>query len=348
MTAPAFEIEDAAVLVPGRPILDELRLTVPDRAVTVVLGPGGTGKSSLLLALSGRALPEGMTTEGRWRYRGRPLPPLDPAQISLWRQRRRGAPGLSWRDAAWDQADTVLLDEPESRLDSDADRAALIERLEAQRARGAAVVVTHDLTLARRIADRVVLLCAGRVEAAGPGRAFFESPPTELARRFITQGNCWPRFALPSHFHWVRDGLAGMGRPGLLGDVDTDLAAIASAGIEQLVSLTEQPVAPALLRPYGIASRHFPVADMGVPQVSSTVGLCREISRIRDGGGGVAVHCHAGVGRTGTILAAYLVTIGVSADDAVAEVRRAIRGAIQSRAQLQFVYRFAETYGGHS
>lgn len=346
MSEPVFEVDGAAIFAGTRVILDELKLAIAERSITCVLGPGGTGKSVLLHALAGRGLPDGLSAVGRWRFRGRPLPPTDPGQIVMWRQRRRGVPGPALRESLWREASAVLLDEPGPGVSVEADRAELAAALRELRTRSAVVMVTHDLALAREVADRVVLLCAGRIDTISSGDDFFAAPPTELAARFVAQGNCWPSHPLPSHFHWVRPGLAGMGRPGLLGDVDADLAALAASGVVQLISLTEQPLPAAELRAHGIAARHFPIADMGVPALSATMGLCRDIGRIRADGRGVAVHCHAGVGRTGTILAAFLVSIGATPDDAVEEVRHAIRGAIQSRAQLQFVYRFAEMMGG--
>ncbi|MFO0571418.1 MAG: protein-tyrosine phosphatase family protein [Polyangiaceae bacterium] len=213
--------------------------------------------------------------------------------------------------------------------------------------RGAALVVTHDLGLARRVADRVALLVAGALIAEASCDEFFERPPHPLARRFLEQGNCWPGSGgvpeLPPHFRWiVSDRLAGMGKPGLLAPVENDLDAIAIAGVRLLVSLTERPLPAELLRARGIRGRHFPIADMGVPAMLQTARLCNEISRAMDAGEGVAVHCHAGLGRTGTILAAVLVWRGAQPSQAISELRATGRAYVQNEAQERFVQRFAE------
>ena len=85
--------------------------------------------------------------------------------------------------------EVLLLDEPTSALDAGA--AAAVERVvQALVADGlTAVLVTHDLAQAGRLADDVLVLERGRLVEAGPGRA---RPPTwrahdprrpELARR---------------------------------------------------------------------------------------------------------------------------------------------------------------------
>jgi iron complex transport system ATP-binding protein len=80
-------------------------------------------------------------------------------------------------------ADLLLLDEPTASLDP-AHAAAVFRILAEERtARGAtAVIVTHDLNLAARLADRVILLDAGRVAADGPPGEILASP--EASRVF--------------------------------------------------------------------------------------------------------------------------------------------------------------------
>lgn len=70
------------------------------------------------------------------------------------------------------RAPLLVADEPAAGLDPDAQLLTL-ELLRAEAARGAAVVVTlHDLTLAARFCDRLVVLAKGRVAAEGaPGEA---------------------------------------------------------------------------------------------------------------------------------------------------------------------------------
>ena len=82
--------------------------------------------------------------------------------------------------------DCLLLDEPTSSLDPHA--AAAIERhLLALSAAGRGIVFsTHDLGLARRLAQHVVFMHRGRVVESGDAVAFFAGPRSIEARRFLS------------------------------------------------------------------------------------------------------------------------------------------------------------------
>jgi iron complex transport system ATP-binding protein len=78
--------------------------------------------------------------------------------------------------------DVLLLDEPTAHLDL-RHRAVVLERVrEFARAGGAALVVSHDLTLAARSCGRLALLCDGALAACGPPKDVLQSPV--LARVF--------------------------------------------------------------------------------------------------------------------------------------------------------------------
>ena len=115
---------------------------------------------------------------------------------------------------------------------------------------------------------------------------------------------------MPFGFSWVEPPhLAALGRP----DRD-DLAWLREQGIQVLVSLTEEPMPRHWVNDAGLMAVHIPVPDMAAPTGRQLELAVSTIGRAKRSGLGVAVHCAAGQGRTGTVLAAYLVTTGLRAN----------------------------------
>lgn len=339
----AFNINQGELWLNGERLLRDATFHLPVRGVCVLLGPSGTGKSKLLSALAGGA---SLERRGLWR-----LPKACGLLPQLRASAKRTTGSLPTTDAELDAAMTLdvpllLLDEPERRL-CEAARGELPARIRARAEQRCVVVTTHDLSFARSIADHVLFLCAGMLQYSGPARRFFEDPPSDLAKRFVTQGNCWPTEPdLPAHFRWILpDRIAGMGRPGMLRDAQLDLHALSQVGMTLLVSLTEAPYPIAELRNFGLAPRHFPIHDMGVPSLGPTASLCGYLERIIEQDGKVAVHCQAGLGRTGLILASFLVWLGDAPERAIETVRSVRLQYIQNKAQLEFVHRFGDHVG---
>ena len=79
----------------------------------------------------------------------------------------------------------LLLDEPTASLDPASTHA--IEELirEAHESGVAVVLVTHDLGQARRLADDVIFLHAGRVVETGAAAEVFDAPRSEAARAWL-------------------------------------------------------------------------------------------------------------------------------------------------------------------
>jgi ABC-type polar amino acid transport system ATPase subunit len=84
--------------------------------------------------------------------------------------------------------DVLFLDEPTSALDPELvrDALALIEEIAAQ---GLTIVcATHEMELARRLADRVVFLCEGRIVETGPPAEIFAHQRSVRLAAFLSGG----------------------------------------------------------------------------------------------------------------------------------------------------------------
>ena len=62
----------------------------------------------------------------------------------------------------------------------------------------AIVMTTHNLGLARRMADEVVFLHAGRITEQTPAHRFFQSPASPEAAQFLTGELPWNAASAPS------------------------------------------------------------------------------------------------------------------------------------------------------
>lgn len=93
----------------------------------------------------------------------------------------------------------------------------------------------------------------------------------------------------------------------------------------------------ALYRDSGLEVLHVPLADLGAPAPADrdrfAAALATALARLR-AGRHLAVHCHAGKGRTG-LFAACLArqALGLDGDAAIAWVRRLVPGAVETPAQ---------------
>lgn len=134
-------------------------------------------------------------------------------------------------------------------------------------------------------------------------------------------------------FSWVSPKLAGLRRPGSAGELDEDLTFIAARGVDVLVSLTPTPIPVEDVHAHGMTAQHIPVPDFTAPtqdQFDAFLALLRD-AQANDTR--IAVHCQAGIGRTGTMLAAAFVADGKSAEEALAEIRRLRPGSVETREQ---------------
>ena len=142
-------------------------------------------------------------------------------------------------------------------------------------------------------------------------------------------------------FSWIVPGkLAAMPVPGQDRPLDQDAAFLEEEGIRVLVSLTEEPPDREVLASRFIDQGHIPVQDFTAPTLEQMIAFVAVVEDSVAAGKPVGVHCTAGLGRSGTMAAVFLVAEGASADEAITSLRRLRPGSIETEAQEEAVRRF--------
>jgi polar amino acid transport system ATP-binding protein len=81
----------------------------------------------------------------------------------------------------------LLFDEPTSALDPEMTAEVLSLIADLRESNTPMLLVTHEMGFARKIADRVAFLTAGRVLEEGPAAEFFADPSSDEAQRFLAK-----------------------------------------------------------------------------------------------------------------------------------------------------------------
>ncbi len=126
--------------------------------------------------------------------------------------------------------------------------------------------------------------------------------------------------------YYTVDGgrLAGLPGPAYM---EWDYARLRRMGYSVVVSLECSRLNTFALEEAGFEHRKICVEDFTAPTFDQMDEFVEYVGRRLDEGKRVLVHCYAGRGRTGTMLAAYLVHGGMSADAAIREIREKAHAA---------------------
>jgi atypical dual specificity phosphatase len=139
------------------------------------------------------------------------------------------------------------------------------------------------------------------------------------------------------NFSWVIDGkLAGHEAP----LSKQDLVWLKQQGVFALVRLIEKnkaEVSASQIGKLGMWDLHEPVPDFDVPKPDQIDRIIQFIDTAISAKRPVGVSCKFGIGRTGTILACYLVHKGDDADSAISAIRQKRPSSIETQEQVDAV-----------
>ena len=143
----------------------------------------------------------------------------------------------------------------------------------------------------------------------------------------------------PDNFSWlIKNKLAGSAIPTSIKEIDW----VIEQGVKSIVTIREEPLDDDWIK--NVNYLHVMSNDMGVPEFDDLTFAVDFIHQRLNDEEPVMVHCLAGLGRTGTILASYLVKYeNMSADEAIEKVREIRPGSIQSYPQEEIIFRFEKS-----
>lgn len=148
---------------------------------------------------------------------------------------------------------------------------------------------------------------------------------------------------------WAVPGLLAAG-PIPIGE--GDLRSLHQQGIRTIMTLTERPltvqssIVPTLLAELEMTLHHSPIPDGEPPTIAQAKHIIIQIDLENEAGRAVYLHCHAGIGRTGTLLHTYFLMHRQSLSNARRSVRNARVGCIFENLTLEqrnFLEEFAAT-----
>ena len=129
-----------------------------------------------------------------------------------------------------------------------------------------------------------------------------------------------------------------------------DLRSLHAQGIRAMLSLTEhslltfREITPALLNELDITYLHVPIPDQHPPTSEQAQHILHLIKTMAAQQRPLLIHCHAGVGRTGTILHLYYLAQGRSWDETKAKIRATrVQCLLLADEQLAFLRAYATT-----
>ncbi len=136
-------------------------------------------------------------------------------------------------------------------------------------------------------------------------------------------------------FSWIiEDRLAAMPFP----STEDAYVLLHQLGIQVILNLSGYVDDAPLLSAFHVY--HVPIANQKPPTLHQMQQAVSIIQAALKSSQPVVVHCEAGLGRTGTIIAGYLTTCGLPAQEAIDSLRRLRPGSVETEEQEAVIYEY--------
>lgn len=167
--------------------------------------------------------------------------------------------------------------------------------------------------------------------------------PLEFLANFDLSFDEKRQLVLP-RFSWIREGqLAAMPYP----TTEDAYVVLQQLGLKTILNLTGYRDDVPLLSAFNVY--HIPIAnhqDWGhkAPTLDQIQQAVARIQGSLQHNQPIVVHCEWGLGRTGTIIAAYLTTCGLTAQEAIDSIRTLRPGSIETEEQEEAIHQYAHLH----
>lgn len=205
-----------------RTVLDVSSLTFNKDEITVIVGPNGSGKSTFIKILAGIVKGEvnDFSVDGRILYLPQQSVPFRKtvekniyfalqdsknkeekccdvlSRLNLIHLKDKNARTLSGGECQRlalarvivNDCDYLILDEPSSAADVEGNELIEKEILAYKEKTGCGIIMsTHSPRQAKRLADRIIMLCDGQIVEDGSANEILENPKSPWSEKFISQ-----------------------------------------------------------------------------------------------------------------------------------------------------------------